>query len=160
HTRRALRLRYVGDSYDIVKFSLLRWLSPLGRWSVHPMFTEAVSESDASAFASLMGVPLLSTRILERRTDRNAYFEEARPCDCHLFLDPDTGVHFGAVRSGRAPSYVFGSELIEVARCRPGRLTLVFDQCLARGREREGLTEKLASFASSGIHGVAYRSHA
>jgi hypothetical protein len=37
-----MKLRYFGDSYDIVKKSMLAWLSPFGKWQTHPMFTEVV----------------------------------------------------------------------------------------------------------------------
>jgi len=47
-----MRMRYFGDSYDIVKQSLLRWLRPLGEWSVHPMFTEPVSPGKVALFRS------------------------------------------------------------------------------------------------------------
>jgi len=43
-----MRMRYFGDSYDIVKQSLLRWLQSFGPWSVLPMFTEPVSDEEAS----------------------------------------------------------------------------------------------------------------
>ena len=42
----------------------------------------------------------------------------------------------------------------------PGHLTLVFDQSLARGRERQELQDKLSKFAAEGVYGVAYVSHA
>ena len=155
-----MKLKYLGDSYDIVKHSLLRWLSAVGPWSAHPMFTETVSEAEAAAFSALIGVPLVSTNVLEADADRATYFAEARTCERHLFLDPDTGLRLKVTRNGRAPAYVFGPELVGVAQSRPERLTLVFDQCLARGREREGLSEKLTFLSANSVHGLAYTSHA
>lgn len=38
-----MKLQYFGDSYDIVKKSLICWLSEFGPWVTHPMFTEDVS---------------------------------------------------------------------------------------------------------------------
>jgi hypothetical protein len=125
-----MRLKYFGDSYDIVKQSFLRWLSPLGPWSAHPMFTEAVSDADAAVFSALIGVPLVTTGVLKAGVDRTAYFADAEVCEHHLFLDPDTGIQLNATRNGKAPAYVFGSELVRLAQRRPERLTLVFDQCL------------------------------
>ena len=155
-----MRLKHFGDSYDIVKQSFLRWLSPLGPWSAHPMFTETVSDAGAAAFAALIGVPLVTTRVLNAAVDRNDYFAVAEACEHHLFLDPDTGVQLKVTRNCKARAYVFGAELVRVAQSRPERLTLVFDQSLARGREREGLSEKLAFLSEHGIHGVTYKSHA
>ncbi|MGA7493863.1 MAG: hypothetical protein WB930_14365 [Syntrophobacteraceae bacterium] len=51
-------------------------------------------------------------------------------------------------------------ELVEIATSRPKLLTLVFDQSLARGKEREQLSAKLSTLASDGVHGFAYISHA
>jgi hypothetical protein len=86
-----MRMRYFGDSHDIVKQSLLRWLRPFGEWSVHPMFTEPVSASDVSVFERFLGAKVISTDVLTNNTDRSAYFSGA--CSCgNLFLDPDTGI--------------------------------------------------------------------
>lgn len=87
-----MKLQYLGDSYDIVKQSLLRWLASCGTWKAHPMFTERVSFEDAASFSRLLGVPLLSCVVLETETDREAYFASARLCVNHLFLDPDIGI--------------------------------------------------------------------
>jgi hypothetical protein len=136
-----LKLRYLGDSYDIVKQSFLRWLGTCGKWAAHPMFTERVSPDDVAAFSRLLGVPLLSCDVLESNTTRDAYFAGARTCPDHLFLDPDIGFRLSASRSKDAPSYLFGPEIISIVSKRPTSLTLVFDQSLARGREREQLKE-------------------
>lgn len=155
-----MKPRYLGDSYDIVKKSLLRWLGAYGKWAVHPMFTERVSSDEAAAFSRLLGVPLLSCDVLETETDRDAYFAGARTCADHLFLDPDTGLRLTISRAKNAPSYLFGPEIISIVRDRPTLLTLVFDQSLARGREREQLAEKLTYLDKHGISSFAYFSHA
>jgi len=155
-----LKPRYLGDSYDIVKQSLLRWLGAYGTWAAHPMFTERVSSDEAASFSRLLGVPLLSCDLLETGTDRDAYFAGARTCVDHLFLDPDTGLRLTISRAKNAPSYLFGQEIISIVRERPTLLTLVFDQSLARGREREQLAEKLTYLDKHGISSFAYVSHA
>lgn len=155
-----MKPRYLGDSYDIVKQSFLRWLGACGTWAAHPMFTEHVSCKEASAFSRLLGVALLSHDLLETWTDREAYFAGARSCADHLFLDPDTGLRLTAKGAKNRPSYLFGPELILIVRERPTSLTLVFDQSLARGREREQLEEKLAYLHKHGITSLAYVSHA
>lgn len=150
--------KYLGDSYDIVKHSLLRWLQALGPWAVHPMFTEQVAEPDAAAFSRLIGAPLLSTTILS--SDRGTFVDTARACEGHLFLDPDTGLSLKTIGGRKASNYVFGSELIDIATSRPRSLTLVFDQCIARGQVREGLKGKLKYLRNRSVHGLAYESHA
>jgi len=153
-----VRLKYLGDSYDIVKHSLLRWLSILGPWAAHPMFTESVSETDAAAFSQLIGVPLISTSPLS--AERSQFLREAFLCSTHLFLDPDTGLRVKPTAGSNANTYVFADELVYIVGNCPERLTLVFDQCLARGQVREGLREKLEHLRKRGVHGLAYESHA
>ncbi len=151
---------FLGDSYDIVKQSLLRWLGSLGTWATHPMFTESVTGDQAKALSHLLGTRLLSEETLTPASDRAAYLAPARDCRDHVFLDPDTGIRLEPARGKKAPLYVFGTELVAIAGARPAALTLVFDQSLARGREREQLQGKLSALAVHGLHGVAYVSHA
>ena len=44
-----MRMRFIGDSYYIVKQSLLHWMAYCGTWAVHPMFTEPVSRDSVEA---------------------------------------------------------------------------------------------------------------
>lgn len=150
----------MGDSYDIVKQCLLRWLAPLGAWAAHPMFTEAVSGQDADAFSRLLGVPLLSCEVLGQKTDRAAYFAPARACPDHVFLDPDTGIRFASTGAKAAPAYLLRPELVAITEARPSRLTLIFDQSMARGKEAPQLGGKLAALADHGLSSIAYLSHA
>ncbi|MGH9363918.1 MAG: hypothetical protein ACRD1B_01440 [Thermoanaerobaculia bacterium] len=143
-----------------MKQSLLRWLGAIGPWSVHPMYAEAITPKDVEAFEYLLGASVVSQAVLGPNTDRRAYFESARKCDAHLFLDPDTGVALGKKPRRRAPSYLFADELVEIAQGRPNLLTLVFDQSVARGSERQQLDAKLSALAARELHGLAYVSHA
>src|SRR3989442_1457534 len=135
--------RYLGDSYDIVKHCLLRWLSVLGPWSAHPMFTKPVNGRGGATFCALLGVPLLSPEVLAQGQDRNEYFTTVRSCASHLFLDPDTGVRLKSTRGKKAPACLFLDELVHIARRQQSLLTMVFDQCLQRGADAEGLRAKL-----------------
>lgn len=155
-----MKPQFLGDSYDIVKQSFLRWLAAAGPWSTHPMFTEPVSSNQADCFTRLLGTPILSCEVLTGVVDRDAYLAPARDCREHVFLDPDTGILLQPIRGGKAPKYIFGPELVAIAKARPGRLTLVFDQSLKRGKERQQLQDKLSNLAAQGVHGVAYVSHA
>ena len=155
-----MRAEFLGDCYDIVKQSLLRCLGSIGTWATHPMFTESMAPEKASAFSCLLGTRLLSKETFTRDSDRSVYLAPARNCGYHVFLDPDTGIRLEPTRGKKAPLYVFGTELVEITSARPDYLTLVFDQSLARGREREQLGDKLSYFADHGLHGFAYASHA
>lgn len=152
--------KYLGDSYDIVKQSLLRWLGVVGTWTTHPMFTEPVSRGQAEIFSGLLGTRLLSHDTLTQVTDRDTYLAPARSSDDHVFLDPDTGICSKLTGGIKAPRYLFGTELVLIANVRPEKLTLVFDQALGRGEERKQLQTKLNDFARQGVLGIAYVSHA
>ena len=78
----------------------------------------------------------------------------------NLFLDPDTGVRLLAKGGVKSVNYVFASELVEWSQARPNALTLVFDQCYARGKQSEQMQEKIRFFDSHGVHCFAYSSHA
>ncbi|HLA78807.1 MAG TPA: hypothetical protein VJU18_14615 [Vicinamibacteria bacterium] len=143
-----------------MKQSLLRWLSAIGAWATHPMWTESVTPQQARALSQLLVTRLLSQETLTTATDREAYLAPARECRDHVFLDPDTGIRLDTTGGKRAPLYVFGTELVAIADARPEALMLVFDQSLARGREREQLEGKLSALALHGLHSVAYVSHA
>lgn len=152
---------HFGDSYDIVKKSLLQWLSNFGPWAAHPMFTHETHAAEAEAFSRFLGVPLISAEVLNRGADRVRYFVPCCQCPSRsLFLDPDTGISVRVVKGSRAPKFIAAAELIEVTTARPQGLTLVFDQSRARGREQEQIRAKLAHFADHGVHGFAYVSHA
>jgi hypothetical protein len=154
-----MKMRYFGDSYDIVKQSLLQWLREFGDWSAHPMFTEAVTAVEVKAFESLLGATVVSTEVLTLDTDRAAYLACGSSCG-HLFLDPDTGLRMRSTRGVRAPEYLFGGELIQLVQQRSKSLTVVFDQSVGRGSERLHLEGKLRALRHHDVFGFAYVSHA
>lgn len=155
-----MKRTFVGDSYDIVKQSLLRWLQPCGKWKAHPMFTDKVSANEAKRFSRLLGVSLVSREKLDSRTVRQEYFATARNCKCHLFLDPDTGLYIGKRHCSKA-THLSLSELVDIARNRQNLLTLVFDQSFSRRQKRrQQLQGKLGALAKRGLYGIAYHSHA
>jgi hypothetical protein len=154
-----MRMRYFGDSYDIVKQCLLRWLQPFGQWSVHPMFTESVPPEDVAAFERFLGAKVISTAVLDQRTDRSAYFSCAYSCG-NLFLDPDTGLRVEDIRDGRSPQYLFASDLNRITARRSANLTVVFDQSIGRGSEQVHLETKLKHFLQNQVFGFGYRAQA
>jgi hypothetical protein len=154
----ALRLRYFGDSYDIVKQALISWLGSMGAWEVLPMFTEPVDPNEASRFAAFLQARLVSCEVLDQ-TNRSRYFTCCQQAG-NLLLDPDTGLRLRPLASGRAVEYLFASEVIQLAQARPEALTLVFDQSVARGQERSQIETKLSHLRENGLHAFAYISHA
>jgi hypothetical protein len=154
-----MHLRFWGDSYDIVKQSLLRWLSAFGEWCVHPMLTEAVAMPQARRFAAFLGARLVSAEVLAPRTNREGYFASCRDCG-NLLLDPNTGLRLEPVGGRRAPEFLFGAELVELAKARPDHLTMVLDMSHAPGNTRGSLEGKLHFLARAGVYALAYESHA
>jgi hypothetical protein len=152
-----MKFKYFGDSYDIVKKSLIAWLSEFGPWVTHPMFTEEFKSEDAAAFSRLLVTPLLSNDVLTPQTDRTKYFASCLTPK-NLFLDPDAGVSVRRFGGARSTQFVFGEELVKWSVDRPKALTLIFDQSYSRG-SKDGIQAKLAYFADKKIHGFAYNSH-
>lgn len=154
-----MHMKYFGDSYDIVKLSLIGWLRHFGEWSVHPMLTEKAESNDIQAFEHFLGARVISTQVLTATTNRELYLS----CATHtgnLFLDPDTGLRLESINSARSPKYLFLTELVHLMSSRPNALTIVFDQSLPRGREREALEHKLNNLSTHGVECFAYASHA
>ena len=154
-----MRLKYLGDSYDIVKQSLLRWLGHFGEWAVHPMFTESVTDADVKSFEALLGARIISKEVLSLESKREDYFAPAAFAG-NIFMDPDTGLRLQDTRSVRAPEFLFMSDLLRGFEPRPNKLTLVFDQSVGRGSEREHLERKIAALRQQDLFGTAYVSHA
>jgi len=153
-------LKHFGDSYDIVKKSLIAWLSDLGPWSAHPMFTHPVTGVEAQKFERFLGVRLLSRERIDSQSDRARYFNVCQISQ-HVFLDPTTGLKVSSVAASKAPYFLLAEDLIRLARSRPGYLTLTFDQSLSRGAEaKPQIRAKLAHFRAKGLHSFAYVSHA
>jgi hypothetical protein len=154
-----MHLKHFGDSYDIVKKSILQWLGPFGPWAAHPMFTHDVSADEGEQFSKFLGVPLVSLERLRPDSTRQAYFSACGDCRS-VFLDPSTGVRLHRRGGSRSPEFVFGDELVAIASARPEGLVLAFDQSLPRGREVGEILKKLAHFRDQGLQGFAYVSHA
>ncbi len=150
--------QHFGDSYDIVKKSLISWLMPFGNWAVHPMFTgEKPTDAEVAEFACFLNAKPVSSEVLTTQTDRKKYFEQCRGVG-NLFLDPDTGVRL--LDQGRSEKHIFGEELVKLVRARPKALTLIFDQSYSRAEERDSaIKEKLKFFGERQLHGFAYNSH-
>lgn len=161
-----------GDSYDFVKRGLVQLLTPCGDWFVHPMFTDpdGVVACYWKDYCRFLGVPTVTCKTLKQSGwSRANWFEAARICKTHLLLDPDTGIPFDKCgrpsHQGRSSAAAFlrASELVEIAKKRPDKLTLVFDQSFHRKKCLSITTQieqKLNWLECQRIHGLAYHSHA
>ena len=153
-----MHMGFFGDSYDIVKQSLMAWLQNFGEWSVHPMLTKEATEPQITAFQNFLGAPVICREVLTKNTNREQYLRCGEACG-NLFLDPDTGICLQP-QSRKSPNYLFGSELVRLSERRPLKLTLVFDQSFPRGKEPQFMREKLRNLWTQGFHAFAYLSHA
>jgi hypothetical protein len=154
-----MHMKYFGDSFDVVKMSMIHWLMPFGEWAVHPMLTDDASMEEVAAFEQFVGAKVISTEVLNRATNRNSYFSCVSQCG-NLLLDPDTGLRLEIINGIRAPEFLFASELVNIISDRRSSLTVVFDKSIPRGSEHEAVKLKLAHLQSHGVHGFAYVSHA
>jgi len=155
-----MRMRYFGDSYDIVKRFLLHTISPEGDWAALPMFTEPVTLGEVVQFEAFLGARVVRPDPVVPGEDRRSYF--ILPSSEHrILVDPNKGVRMGRPSRARASvDYVFPEEVVGLCRGEPRRLVVTFDQSHVRGQEPESLSGKLAAFRREGVHGFAYRSHA
>lgn len=155
-----MHMRFFGDSYDIVKQSLIRWLGKFGDWSVHPMLTESATAQQAMAFERFLGAQIICTEVLSATTNRESYLSCATKFG-NLFLDPDTGLSLRETRLRKPKTeYLFAREFVQLVEQRPKALTLVFDHSLPRGKERASMERKLEELQAKGVHCFAYVSHA
>ena len=149
-----MNFKHFGDSYDIVKQSLLMWLSsPRDKWFVHPMFTDSCPQRYAADYCRFLGVPAVTTQTI-RGVRREIWIRKASACPMNLFLDPDTGITSNESKSGNKHIRIF--DLIKIVKARPGKLTLVFDQSFAN----TGVRDKLEYLHRHRVWGLAYDSYA
>jgi len=154
-----MRMQFFGDSYDVVKRFLLQSLGPAAQWDAFPMFTHEVTPEELAAFETFLGVRVASRGVLTSDTDRARHLA-VEPNQRDVFLDPDTGIKLKSCSGKASTRYVFGPELVELCTGQPERLVLVFDQSVARARERDLMLEKLDYFRERHVYGFAYLSHA
>lgn len=159
-----------GDSYDFVKRGILQLLAGCGRWSVHPMFTDDDPADYAADYRNFLGVDAVTIQsFIQSGQDRVAWLAAAQTCQCHLLIDPDTGLPFnesGRVpRDNHDPEFLLPDELVRIVNARPDKLTLVFDQSFHRNRDpaNDQITQiegKLRWIRLQGIQAFVYHSHA
>ena len=153
-----------GDSYDIVKRAIIRWLACPEEWAVHPMYW-GVNRDFVDDYTRFLGIDLADGDT----SRRNLVVQVGKDTPKHLFLDPHTGLcpkHQG--RTDSLWSHVTIEEIAQIADGpdRASKLTLVYDQGYQRptNEERKPLAEtKLQALRDAReerqVHSVAYVSH-
>ena len=154
---------FFGDSYDIVKQSVMRWLADYGPWAVHPMFTDEDPGHYAKDYCRLLDVSAVSKMSI-KGVRRPNWLAACDRWQDSLFLDPDKGLVVDKP-GGLNNKLLTVCELVTIAKARPQKLTLVFDQSInhdvdVAGTNEEQTNEKLLQLKSCGVYGFAYRSHA
>jgi hypothetical protein len=155
-----MHMQYFGDSYDIVKQSLIRWLGRFGDWSVHPMLTESATAQQVERFEWFLGARVLSAEVLTTSTNRESYLSCGTKCG-NLFLDPDTGFR-SRERGARAPrtKYLFAHEFTRLSEQRPRALTLSLTKAFLEEKSAIIWSVSSRGLQANGIHCFAYMSHA
>ena len=163
-----MNFEHFGDSYDFVKRGVLQLLANCGGWSAHPMFTDDDPAHYAWDYCRLVGVHAVETKSFQQvNRDRERWLKPARAHPGHLLIDPDTGLPFDKKgrpsHQGRRPAAAFlrATELVDIAKARPDKLTLVFDQSFHRkpGKTYQ-IDGKLRWLRGQCVYGLVYHSHA
>lgn len=147
---------FLGDSYDIVKHKFLKWLRPLGPWAAHPMFRSPYRSTFIEAYETLIAVPLITREPIPVGHRRDSHLDQANSHE-NVFFDPDTGIRMGGERTRK---HLMLEEVVRLARARPCHLTVVFDQSLSHGQQRDALDAKLAALKGRDVRSLGYYSHA
>ena len=154
--------RFFGESHDMAKRQIMRWLAPKERWAAHPMWFDQGPEDRCypdfpSEYAAALGVCIVDVD----PQDRSKFFEAAQTCGEHLLLDPDTGLWKG--RNSR--KHVTVKQFVQIVKSpdRRGKLTLIYDQSYRRDHGGVDIwkqtEEKLRGLRCSGVHAAAYMAH-
>ena len=152
-----------GDTYEMAKICMLRWLERFGPWGIHPMYFPKRGEPRDEAFpcnyADFLGITCVGGDI---RTP-GSLVEAVDNWQGALFLDPDTGLWRDR---GADRTHVGIPDLIAIGQAhnRKDRLTLVYDQSIDRNdpkhrSRRDQIRAKLTTLEDAGIHSAAYVSH-
>ena len=129
--------KHHGDTYEMAKLCILRWLVADEQWLIHPMYFPANGEEPDQAFprryADFLGVCLVRGDMHRRRDLVDAVAGDPG----HLFLDPDTGLKLG---NAKGPKHLNVNELVKIASSpsRTRKLVLVYDQSINFNHKKYG----------------------
>ena len=154
---------HYGDTYEMAKLCVLRWLVDDEEWLIHPMYfppnREEPDQTFPCRYADFLGVRLVGGNIHRRLDLVDAVAKDPG----HLFLDPDTGLQLGNARSRK---FVNVNELTEIAcsAARKCKLVLVYDQSInfdsgKAGTRIQQVRRKLCHLHDANVHAAAYVSH-
>ena len=159
--------RFFGESRDIAKRQIMRWLAPTSEpWAAHPMwFNQRPTPPCDRAFLDQYAAALNVHIVDHESPDQNAFLEAAVACIDHLLLDPDTGLgnKSNCDRTNRDHvTHVTFDQLIQIVQSqkRHDKLTLVYDQGYSRILDvlgvREETRKKLNRLRQSSVHAISY----
>ena len=107
--------KFFGESHDIAKREVMRWLAPCHAWATHPMYfvAEGAPQYDEGfpvRYAAALGVDIVEGDTL----DRKMLPEIAKACPKHLLLDPDTGLWW--TPTGNSKAHVSIGEFAQITK--------------------------------------------
>jgi hypothetical protein len=154
-----MRLKYFGDSYDIVKRALLQWLAPLGQWYVQPLFTDDVSPQQAAVFARFLGARLVDPFLARTGKEREMALDACKGTG-NLLMDPDVGVVLPQTGKTVKRTHLSATALQVLCTSNPGHVIMSFDQALRREAPEESLRSKVVWLSERQTAAIAFQSHA
>ena len=155
--------KFFGESHDIAKRRIMRWLAPHERWAAHPMWFEQRPGSPRDrAFLKEYATALDVDIVKDESRDREAFLAAAKACCRHLLLDPDTGMSLSTSRRN-SRKHVRVDQFIQIVKSpsRPDKLTLIYDQSYLRNGVDiwEQTRAKLRCLDDAEVYAVAYMAH-
>ena len=127
-----MRLEFFGDSYDIVKRALIQWLAPLGQWHVQPLFTDDVSQQQATTFARFLGARLIEPFQARTPAEYKAALDGCKGVG-NLLVDPDVGVSLPRPGKPVKRTHLSAANLHEIAVLIPVRSSCpMIKRCIER----------------------------
>ena len=156
--------RFFGESRDITKRQIMRWLAPTNEpWAAHPMwFDQRPNPPCDRAFLDRYAAALRVHIVDGESPDENAFLQATVTCRDHLLLDPDTGLgdKSNCDRKNRDHvTHVTFDQFIRIVKSkkRQDKLTLVYDQGYSRTLDVcEATRTKLNCLRQSSVHAIAY----
>ena len=158
-----MKPKFFGESHDLAKRQIMKWLAPSEPWVAHPMwFDQRPEDPDEPDFLEKYSA-VLDVQIVDGNSRYwNDFPQDAERCHENLLLDPDTGLWTPA-NGRRSRKHVTVAQFVQIAisRERQDKLTLIYDQSYIRsGHNIRTQTEaKLRTLRGSYVHSVAYIAH-
>lgn len=148
-----------GESRDITKRQLMKWLAPGEPWKAHPMWfhRDRPQPPEDADFLSKYATALDADIVEVENRDPGRLLAACEPCQRHLLLDPDTGL--GDARVREHVKHVTFKQFIEILEHpnRRAKLTLIYDQAYDRFNfGPHDVIVKLRRLRRADVRAVAY----